>query len=72
VSTPDPATLSSGTMVTITAAARTMYAYDASLGGVYARAQEQLGKAAREDFAAPGTIADAVVVFDRGRRRDLR
>ena len=49
--TPETATLSSGTMATITVAARAM---------------------AREDFAAPGTIEDAVVVFARGQRRDLR
>jgi hypothetical protein len=66
VSTPETATLSSGTMATITAAARSVYAYDASLEG--ARAKEPLGKAAREDFAAPGMIADAVVVFARQRR----
>jgi hypothetical protein len=59
-------------MATITAAAGTMYAYDASLEGVYARAKEQLRKAAREEFVAPGTIAEAVVVFARGQRRDLR
>jgi hypothetical protein len=53
-------------------AARTIYPYDASLDDVYASAKEQLDKAAREDFAAPGTIEDAVVVFARGQRRDLR
>ena len=72
MSTPETATLSSGSMATITAAAHTMYAYDASLEGVYERAKAQLGKAAREDFAAPGTIADAIVVLARGQRRDLR
>jgi hypothetical protein len=71
VSTPETAALSSGTMATITATARTMYPYDASLDDVYARTKEQLGKAAREDFEAPGTIADAVMVFARGQRRDL-
>jgi hypothetical protein len=59
-------------MATITAAARTSYPYDASLDDLYARAKEQLDQAAREDFAAPGTIEDAVVVFARGQRRDLR
>jgi hypothetical protein len=34
--------------------------------------KEQLDEAPREDFAAPGTIEDAVVVFARGQRRDLR
>jgi hypothetical protein len=64
-------TLSSGTMATITAAARTMYPYDASLDDVDARANEQLDEAAREDFEAPGTIADAVTVVARRQRRDL-
>jgi hypothetical protein len=31
-----------------------------------------LTKATREDFAAPGTIADAIMVVDRRRRRGLR
>jgi hypothetical protein len=47
------------------------YPYDASLNDVYARAKEQLNEAAREDFAAPGAIEDAVVVFARGQPRDL-
>ena len=72
MSRPETAALGSGTMATITAAARTMYPYDASLDDVYARPKEQLNKAAREDFAAPGTIADAVMVVARGQRRDLR
>jgi hypothetical protein len=59
-------------MATITAAARTIYPYDASLDDLYARAKEQLDQAAREDFAAPGTIADAVMVVARGERRGLR
>jgi hypothetical protein len=71
VSRPETAVLSSGAMATITAAARTMYPYDASLDDVYVRANEQLDKAAREDFEAPGTIADAVMVVARGQRRDL-
>jgi hypothetical protein len=58
-------------MATITAAARTMYPYDASLDDVDARANEQLDEAAREDFEAPGTIADAVTVVARRQRRDL-
>jgi hypothetical protein len=66
MSAPDKATLSSRTMATITAAARTIYPYDASIDDVYARAKEQLDEAAREDFAAPGTIEDAVVLFARG------
>ena len=72
MSAPDKATLSSRTMATITAAARTIYPYDASLVDVYARAKEQRDEAAREDFAAPGTIEDAVMVVARGQRRDLR
>jgi hypothetical protein len=72
VSRPETAALSSGTMATITAAARTMYSYDASLDDVVACVKEQLDDAAGEDFEAPGTIADAVVVFARGQRRDLR
>jgi hypothetical protein len=59
-------------MATITAAARTVYAHDASLDEVSAAAKQQLNEAAREDFAAPGTIEDAVLVFARGQRRDLR
>jgi hypothetical protein len=58
-------------MATITAAARTMYRYHASLDDVDARAKQQLDKAAREDFEAPGTIADAVMVVARGQPRDL-
>ena len=70
--TPETATLSSRTMAMITAAARTIYPYDASLDDVYARAKEQLNEAARADFAAPGTIEGAVVVFAHRQRRDLQ
>ena len=72
MSAPDKATLSSRTMATIIAAARTIYPYDALLDDVNARAKKQLDQAAREDFAAPGTIEDAVMVFARRQRRDLR
>jgi hypothetical protein len=72
VSTPETAALSGGTMATITATARPMYPYDASLDDVYARAKEEQDKVALEDLAAPGTIADAVMVVARGQRRDLR
>ena len=65
------ATLSSRTMATTTAAARTIYPSDASLVYVCARAKEQRDEAAREDFEAPGTIEDAVVVVARGQRREL-
>jgi hypothetical protein len=69
---PDEATLGSRTMATTTAAARTSHPYDASLDDVYARAEDGLDKAARDDLAAAGTIADAVVVVARGQRRELR
>ena len=69
---PDKATLTSRAMATITVAGRTIYPYDASLDDVYARAEEQLNEAAREDFAALGTIADAVMVVAQGQRRGLR
>jgi hypothetical protein len=72
VSTPEKATLSSGTMATITATARTIYPYEVLLDDVYACAKEQQDKAALEDFAAPGTSGDAVMVVVRGQRRDLR
>jgi hypothetical protein len=72
VSAPDKAALSGRTMATITAAARAIYSYDALLDDVYARAKEQLDEAAREDFAAPGTIEVAVMVAARGQRRYLR
>jgi hypothetical protein len=72
VSRPETATLSSGTVATIGAAAHAIYLYDALLEDVYARAREQLDEAAGEDFAAAGTIADAVVVVARAQRRDLR
>ena len=72
MSTPEKAALSSGTMAMATAAALTVCPYDASLDDVDARAKEQFDKAAREDFAAPATIADAVMVVARGQRRDLR
>ena len=69
VGIPEAARLSSAT---IAVAARAIYPYDVSLDDVYARANEQLDEAAREDFAAPGTIEDAVVVIARGPRRALR
>ena len=59
-------------MATVTAAARTIYRYDGSLVDVYARAKEQRDEAAREDFAAPGSIEDAVTVVACGQRGDLR
>ena len=71
MSGPETVGLSSGTMATITTGALTMCPYDASLDDVDARAKEQLDPAAGEDFEAPGTIADAVVVVARGQRRDL-
>jgi hypothetical protein len=71
VSRPEMATLSSGTVATMAAAARSVYLYDTALGDVHRRAKEQLGQAACEDFAAPGTMADAVMVGAPGQRRDL-
>lgn len=71
MSTPATAALSSGTMATISAAALTMCPYDASLDDVDARAKEQRDKAARGDFEAPGTIADAVMAVARGQHRGL-
>jgi hypothetical protein len=59
-------------MATIRAAGRTNFPYDPWLDDVCVHAKEQLDKAAREDCAVPGTIADAVMVFARGQRRDLR
>jgi hypothetical protein len=55
-------------MATITAAARSIHPCDAWLDDVSARAKEQLDEAAREDFAAPGTIEDAVMVLSRAQR----
>ena len=72
MSTPETATPIAGATATTIAAARTIYPCDASNDEVSARAMEQLDKAAREDFAAAGTIADAAVVVARGQRRDLR
>jgi hypothetical protein len=72
VSTPETATPIRGTTATTIAAARTIYPCDASLDEVYARANEQLDKAAREDLAAAGTIADAVVLVGQRQQRDLR
>jgi hypothetical protein len=66
VSRPETATLSSGTVATIAAAARAVCLYDASLGDVCARVKEQLGEAAGEGFAARGAIEGAVVVVARG------
>jgi hypothetical protein len=72
VSTPETATRIPGTTATTIAAARTIYPCDASLDNVYARAKQQLDKAAREDFTDAGTIADAVVIVAGGQGRDLR
>ena len=71
MSTPETAELGGRTVATITAAARTVYPYDGSPDDLYAHAKEQLDKAADEDLAALGTIADAVMVAARGQRRDL-
>jgi hypothetical protein len=44
----------------------------ASLDDAYACAKDQLDQAARDGFAALRMIEDAVVIFARGQRRDLR
>ena len=49
-----------------------MYPCDARLAGGDACAEERLDEAAGEDFEAPATIADAVMVVVRGQRRDFR
>jgi hypothetical protein len=72
VSATGKATLGSRTRATITAAACIMYRYDASLYDVYARAREQLDEATREEFAAPGTIEDTIMVAARGEQGGLR
>jgi hypothetical protein len=72
VRAPDKAKLGSRTMATITAATRTNYPYNAWLDDVCARAKEQLARAARKDFAVPGTIADAAMVVPQAQRRVLR
>jgi hypothetical protein len=72
VGTPETATIGSRTMGTSTVAVRTIYPYDASLDDAYARAKDQLDQAPGDDFAALRMIEDAIVVFARGQRRDLR
>ncbi|HEY0570811.1 MAG TPA: hypothetical protein VGD16_04665 [Enterovirga sp.] len=72
MSRPETAALRSGTTARITAAASTMYPCDAWLAGGDACAEERLDEAAGEDFEAPATIADAVMVVVRGQRRDFR
>jgi hypothetical protein len=72
VSAPDQAPLNSRTMATFTAAHTIYPCDDASPDDESARAKEQLDEAAREDFAVPGTIADAAMVVPRAQRRELR
>jgi hypothetical protein len=67
VSTPETATLSSQTMATITAAARTMYPHDALPDDVYARVGDKLAEAAREDSGAAQTIEEGVSALNGGR-----
>jgi hypothetical protein len=67
VSTPETATLSSRTMATIIAAARTMYPHEAVPDDVYARVGEKLAEAAREDSGAAGTIEEGVSALNGGR-----
>jgi hypothetical protein len=66
VSTPQTATLSSRTMATITAAARTMYPHDALPDDVYARVGEKLAEAARDDPGAARTIEEGVSALAGG------
>jgi hypothetical protein len=67
VSTPETATLSSQTMATITAAARTLYPHDALPDAVYARVGDKLAEAAREDSGAAQTIEEGVSALNGGR-----
>jgi hypothetical protein len=67
VSTPETATLSSQTMATITAAARTMYPHDALPDDVYARVGDKLAEAAREDSGAAQTIEEGVSALNGSR-----
>jgi hypothetical protein len=71
VRAPDKAKLNSRSIATITAATRTNFSYDAWLDDVYARTNEQLDQAAREDFAVPVTIPDAAMVVPRAQQRGL-
>jgi hypothetical protein len=67
LSTPDTATLSSRTMATITAVARTLYPHDALPDEVYARVAEKLSAAAREDPGAVRVIEEGVDSLGGGR-----
>ena len=67
MSTPETAPLSSQTMATITAAARTMYPHDALPDEVYARVGEKLAEAAREDSGAAKTIEEGISALNSGR-----
>jgi hypothetical protein len=64
---PETAALSSGTMATITAAARTMYPHDALPDDVYARVGDKLAEVAREDSGAARTIQEGVSALNGGR-----
>jgi hypothetical protein len=66
VSTREAATLSTGTMATITAAARIMYPHDALPDDVYARVGDKLAEAAREDSAAARTIEEGISALNGG------
>lgn len=68
MSTPETATLSSQTMATITAAARTMYPDDALPDDVYARVRDKLAEIAREDPGAARTIEEGVSALNGGGR----
>lgn len=67
MSTTKAAALSSRTMATITAAARSMYPHDALPDDLYARVGDKLAEAAREDSAAARTIEDGVSALNGDR-----
>jgi hypothetical protein len=54
-------------MVTITAAARTMYPHDALPDDVYVRVGEKLAEAAREDSGVARMLEDGVSALNGGR-----
>lgn len=66
MSTPETATLSSQSLATIGAAARTMYPHDALPDDVYARVGDRLAEAAREDSGAAQTIEEGVAALNSG------
>jgi hypothetical protein len=63
----ETALLSSQTMATIAAAARTVYPHDAWPDDVYARVGEKLAEAARDDSGTARTIEETVSALNSGR-----